>query len=189
VNLQTATAIADNIVTSGAVIVGGTWAYFKFARGRIFAHRAEIDASSQLDTGIGSQYLRATVTLKNTGLSRLPLSKDMKVVRVSGLTCTQRDRPGIMQPERLVTLPILEQHLLLESQEAVTDTTICSLPTHNGKGLRYAAYQVDSLVGSRRSSLTGRGTLWQSRNIVIPPTVEAAQSGRQHSDEGVMSNE
>jgi hypothetical protein len=81
VDLKTATDVVDNIVTSSAVVIGGVWAYFKFVRGRTFARRAELDISPALEQSADSLYLAVTITLKNTGLSKLPLNKDMKVVR------------------------------------------------------------------------------------------------------------
>ena len=76
-DLKTATDVASSIVTSLAVVIGGVWAYFKFIKGRTFAHRAELDVSPSLETSAESLYLSVTITLKNTGLSKLPLNEGM----------------------------------------------------------------------------------------------------------------
>ena len=56
-----------------AILLGGLWAYFKFVRGRTFAHRLElgIDAST-VATAQGTG-LKVTATVKNVGLTKLTL--------------------------------------------------------------------------------------------------------------------
>jgi hypothetical protein len=41
-HLEAFSEIVYNFTTSGAVVIGGVWAYFKFVRGRTFSHRAEL---------------------------------------------------------------------------------------------------------------------------------------------------
>jgi hypothetical protein len=140
VDLKTASDVVHNIVTSSAVVIGGIWAYFKFVRGRTFARRAELNTSPMLEQGAGSLYLSVTITLKNTGLSKLPLNKDMKVVRLFG-TAVEAGR-DLAAPEwkRISTLPIFDQHDWLEAQETVTDMVIYSLRGPDGKDSGHVAH-------------------------------------------------
>src|SRR5438128_683810 len=110
-----------NIVTSSAVVIGGIWAYFKFVRGRTFARRAELDISPALEQNADSLYLSVTITLKNTGLSKLPLNRDMKVIRLFGIVDEADRNLSPLKWKRILTFPILDQHDWLEAQETVTD--------------------------------------------------------------------
>jgi hypothetical protein len=74
--------LLDHLVTTLAVLVGGTWAYFKYVRGRTFASRAEVAVSGALYTADQQQIIKATVALKNTGASKLALERQGKVIRV-----------------------------------------------------------------------------------------------------------
>ena len=178
-DVKTATDVASNIVTSAAVLVGGVWAYFKFIKGRTFAHRAELDVSPTLEASADSLYLSVAITLKNTGLSKLPLNDDMKVMRLFGLTHTANSAVSAAKWERVLTVPILDQHAWLEAQETVTDSVVYNLyGTTDGQGSGHAAaYQVEALVGGRRRLITRRGTRWQARAVVfLPPGYSAKRS-------------
>jgi hypothetical protein len=177
VDLKTATDVVDNIVTSSAVVIGGVWAYFKFVRGRTFARRAELDISPALEQSADSLYLAVTITLKNTGLSKLPLNKDMKVVRLFGIVDEADRNLSASEWKRISTLPILDQHDWLEAQETVTDMVIYSLQGSDGKDSGHVAYQVEALVGARRRRMTGKGIRWQSRAIVFLPTANLVNPG------------
>ena len=177
-DLKTATDVASNIVTSLAVLVGGVWAYFKFIKGRTFAHRAELDVSPSLETSAGSLYLSVTVTLKNTGLSKLPLNDNMKVVRLLGIAHASDGAVSSAKWERILTMPILDQHAWLEAQETVTDTVVYSLHSRtDGKVSGPAAYQVEAIVGARRRLITRKGTRWQARAVVFLPASNSVGHG------------
>jgi hypothetical protein len=170
VDIKTITEVVDNIVTSGAVVIGGIWAYFKFIRGRTFAHRAELNSTVALERTVGRSYLCVTVSLKNTGLSKLPLEKDMKVMRLFGAAGEVDGRIDAAKWERLMTLPMLQHHEWLEAQETVTDTMVYSLPGVHEFGPHYAAYQVEAIVGASRNLITRKGTSWRSNAFVFLPT-------------------
>ena len=164
--LQGATATVYNIVTSSAVVIGGVWAYFKFVRGRTFANRGELTVSASLERSAARLYLCITIVFKNTGLSRLPLNNNMKAIRLFGMV-SQMDRgPGETEWERIVTLPILDQHEWLEAQETVTDTVVYRLPVSVDI---HAAYRVEAIVGARRRPITRKRVQWQARSFAFLP--------------------
>jgi hypothetical protein len=175
-DLQSATDIVRNIATSFAVVVGGGWAYFKFVRGRTFANRAELEVSASLQRGISGLYLYAVVTLKNDGLSKLPLNSKYKAIRLYGLMDEDGSHIETAKWKRLSTRPILDQHEWLEGEETVTDTVLYSLPSASKTDASHAAYQLEALVGARRRRLTQKGTQWQSRVVVFAPA-EYSMSG------------
>src|SRR5262245_14886669 len=80
--LDNAKTIADSIqalVTAAAILVGGIWAYFKFAQGRTFRPRIEVDVSGQWrdvreNKGLHirkKKLLHARIRVKNIGLSKI----------------------------------------------------------------------------------------------------------------------
>jgi hypothetical protein len=174
VDLGAAASTAHDIVTSAAVVVGGTWVYFNYIRGRTFAQRAQLDVVSSLKGGGSTRYLCATVTLKNTGQAKLPLNGNMKALRLYVIVDQASDDISVAKWKRIVTLPIFEQHAWLEAQETVTDTVVYKLCDGDGGSDHYSAYQVEAVVGTRRRIITRKGTLWQSRSLLF---VEAASAG------------
>jgi hypothetical protein len=168
VDVKTAIEEVNNVVTSAAVVVGGIWAYFKFIRGRTFAHRAELEVTPSLDQSTGTSYLSVAVTLKNTGLSKLPLNANMKAVRLSGIAGDASDGLRRATWQRILTSPTLETHAWLEAQETVTDTVVYSLHVLDVEGPR-AVYQIEAIVGSRRRLITRKGTQWTARAVVFVP--------------------
>lgn len=46
--IKTATEIINNVVIAAGVIAGGIWAYYKFARGRLFAPRIDLRLSQHI---------------------------------------------------------------------------------------------------------------------------------------------
>jgi hypothetical protein len=164
---KTATEVASNIVTSAAVTIGGIWAYFKFIRGRTFARRAELNVSSTLKQNAKSMHLSVTVTLKNAGLSKLPLNENMKAIRLFEMARDGDNYPAAVKWERVLTLPILRQHAWLEAQEAVTDTIIYNLGPADVILPDHIAYRVEAVVGSPRRKFTGKGTLWRAHSIIF----------------------
>jgi hypothetical protein len=109
------------------------------------------------------------VTLKNAGQSKLSLNKNMKVIRLHGVTDQAGDDISVAKWQRIMTLPILEQHSWLEGLETVSDTVVYTLPRAGGGGPPYFAYQVEAIVGTRRRFISGKGTLWQSRAVLFVP--------------------
>jgi hypothetical protein len=166
-DLKTSTEVISNIATSSAIVVGGIWAYFKFIRGRVFARRAELQVAAAIEKGVGAEYLTIAVTLKNTGLSKLPLNNNMKVARVLGLTHDGSHHPSSPGWERIATLPILQHHEWLEAQETVTDTVIYRLGPRDRVEKSHEAYQVEAIVGAPRRIITGKGVRWQSRTVAF----------------------
>ncbi len=172
-DLQADTTVVYNIVTSSAVIIGGVWAYFKFARGRTFANRAELSVSAHFSRSVGHLYLCITVTLKNTGLSRLPLNDKMKAIRIFQIVNQPNDGPRETEWKRIITLPILEHHEWIEAQEPVTDTVVYRLPAQGQNDAHHEAYQVDVIVGARRRPITRKRVQWQARTVAFLPPADS----------------
>lgn len=111
-------------VTAVAVMVGGGWAYLKFVRGRVFKRRGELGLDWRIHRRGGHDVLLLTVTLRNIGLSRLPLHPFGRVVRLYRGRVTD----GLVSWEQVDLLPVFADHEWLEPQEAVHDTVALAVP-------------------------------------------------------------
>jgi hypothetical protein len=177
VQIGTIASVANEIVTSTAIIVGGVWTYFKFIKGRTFAHRAELDISASFVSNNANLYLSISVVFKNTGSSQLPLNPDMKVIRLFRMSDNSHGGIHAADWERISTVSILDQHDWLEAQETVSDTLIYCLSSSDKTG--HGVFQIEALVAAPRRLITRKGTQWQSRIVVfLPPNSSAAHKAR-----------
>jgi len=174
-DLKTAAEIADHVVTAAAVVIGGTWAYFRFVRGRTFKHRAELSSSLALTDSAGQRHFIVTVGLKNTGLSKLPLNKDMKAIRLFGAPRKDTGETGQATWKRIATYAFFDQHGWLEPQEEVQDDFLYVLPKTTEAGVPFTAYQVEAIVGSKPSAIRRKKTRWVSRTILVLPNTSLAE--------------
>ena len=182
-DLKAAAEIANNLATSAAVAVGGTWAYFKFVRGRTFKHRAELSVSAQTIEVGQARFLSVTATLKNNGLSKLPLNDRMKALRLCSLSTST---PPVVEPAswtHLLTTRLFEQHMWLEPLEVVSDRLLFVLPLPStGVDGSPTAYEVEAIVGSSPALITRKKTRWRARNILV---LSGAESPAGRTDLGL----
>jgi hypothetical protein len=156
------TAIAA-AVQAGAVVAAGIWAYFKFVRGRTFAHRAEPGLSAQRLGSSEAEAIRAAVTLRNTGASDIPLR--VKAVLVYGITADEWSG-GDRSPrwEQVAIEPVFEHHEKIEAQETIADEVLIPLPNHPAP----LAYKVELVVLNERKK--PGATQWTTA-VVLPETL------------------
>jgi hypothetical protein len=166
--------IVYNFAASAAVVIGGTWAYFKFARGRTFYHRAEASVVLDLEERDGNVLLCATVALKNAGLSKLPIARGLRYVQVYGMVGENFSSPDTAKWERLLTAEVFDQHGWVEAQETITDSIIFRLQDLHTTGVCHYAYKVEAWLGTPRRRLTGKGNLWHARAVVVSPTTSSS---------------
>jgi hypothetical protein len=115
------------------------------------------------------------VTLKNAGLSKLPLNEKMKIIRLLGMLPGDYSYPSSTKWKRISTLPILKQHSWLEAQESVSDVITYNLGSVNGVFSNHAAYRVEAVVGSPRRRITGKGTRWQAHAVIFSQPSHSAK--------------
>lgn len=169
-HLGTLSEIIYNFTTSGAVVIGGVWAYFKFVRGRTFSHRAELSITAAVESYERCIYLNATVALKNTGLSKLPINDEMKYIQLYGITNGGTSFPGSVDWDRLLTKRFFEQHAWVEAQETAIDTMVFRLQDAGSQSLDRPAYQVEVWLGAPRNRITRKGSLWHARAVAFVPS-------------------
>lgn len=135
------------VVNIAAVVVGGSWAYFKFAKGRTFAYRMETELRAALLAGNDARALDVTVELRNTGASRIPLSDVVKVAYVYGVQRSSwRSHASLDWGEQLRVVPIFERHEWVEAQEVISDEMLVPVPHEDGE--EWLAYRIECMVAS-----------------------------------------
>jgi hypothetical protein len=68
-----------NVTQTLALIAGGVWAYFKFAKGRTFRDRLIPTVSGKFISIDGSVFLIVATQLQNVGLSRIALDHEAEL--------------------------------------------------------------------------------------------------------------
>ena len=125
------------IITGRAIRVGGIWAYFKFAKGRTFRPKVEIEMSGQwLTTGRKKclkaerhQWLQARIRVKNIGASKLRLRREGIGLQVRVLATSQASPPDYAKWQPAIWYVILEDHAWIEPGETVSDDLLLNLGT------------------------------------------------------------
>jgi hypothetical protein len=75
-DIENLTDVAKNVVTAGALIVGGIWAYWRFARERVRWPRAAVELLfEERRIGSGIILLNVTVSVCNEGKGLMELTK------------------------------------------------------------------------------------------------------------------
>jgi hypothetical protein len=125
---KTITDIIGTSVTALAVIVGGIWAYFKFARGRTFAPRIEVMVSGQWRLIHDKQLVQARIAVRNIGASKVDLLQEGTALVVS---IVSRDQPvggpAAVKWSELGAFTILADHSWIEPSETIADDLLLDL--------------------------------------------------------------
>ena len=119
----------DKIVKITAVVVGGVWAYLKFIRGRIYYTRLEPAITARAFCKDGTDYLLATVSLKNVGAAKVDIEQKGTALRVFG--CDIYAPKSALRPvtwSRLKTVSVFEEHAWIEASEIIQDSLLFVLP-------------------------------------------------------------
>lgn len=118
-----------NVTQSLALIVGGVWAYFKFAKGRTFDDRLNTAVSGKLVSIHGSVFLIVSLQLHNVGLSRIAFDQEVSSLEVSGFVPSQTEGLLSVQYNRLASFPVFgENDKYIEPNEMVERQTLIALP-------------------------------------------------------------
>jgi hypothetical protein len=132
VSLETWKTVAEIVqaaITSGAVVVGSVWAYFKFIKGRTFRPRVnpEIDAAwLGTEGGLG---LHVLLRLENIGGTKVGLGKRGTGVQISHVAKEQDDAPADTQWELSRGFDAFATHEWIEPGETITDELLIRVPT------------------------------------------------------------
>jgi hypothetical protein len=170
VDLVKFTQVTLNVVQAVALVAGGLWVYFKFARGRTFARRADLHVEAALLSIKEHQVIRVKVALKSTGLSKIPLKAHRQVLTLWA-TSTSDFSPGanFTWKEWMIS-EIFKADQYVEAQEAIKDEALLPVAPEGGPWL---AFRIR--VEVRAEPYLGRfgRTRWAT-NIIIPAQLDEA---------------
>jgi hypothetical protein len=157
-----------SLVQAGAIVIGGIWAYFKFVRGRTFAKRAELSVTPTLLPEQRPK-LKVTATLRNAGLSKLPLRT--QAVFLYGIYAAPTAENPIATGEQQLGKPkkIFAAHEWIEAQETVTDELLFLVPDSQFASEHdWLAFRVECRVYAKRRR---PGALSWTASAVVPAEV------------------
>ena len=167
------------IVQSAAIIVGGSWAYAEYVRGRTFRPRARLAITASLGRKDTDPVLLVRVSMENQGLGRLPLEKDMSLVYVDDLPVS-RWAPGATvhwdESKPIMVIPVFARHEWIEPGETITDNALLPLPRFEDA----VAYQARAWVRAPRR-FRKSGIAW-SANAVVPVEMRMLASTTETTD-------
>jgi len=129
-NIKSIVGIVGPSITALALIIAGIWAYFKFAKGRTFKDRLQVDLDGWWHIADGRNLLQARVTLKNIGSSRI-LLEDGTRLKVSRLAALEYHLPGRRSVvwREVEKVEIFSEHDWIEPGETVSDDVLLDLET------------------------------------------------------------
>ncbi len=157
----------EKVITALAIIVGGFWAWLKFFRGRTFRSRVELLVSGNIITSGNNRFLKATMEMKNVGLSQVKFKKDaiyLDVFLIPAAKVTPAARLYNAQWDDPVTFEVFTDHGWIESSEEISDQIFLQLPA--GEPL---ACKLKLTVNSRGNSwvlFETEGTRWSATTVV-----------------------
>jgi len=152
-----------------AIVVGGIWAYFKFVRGRTFARRAELSVTPTLLRFEQQPTLKVRATLRNAGLSKLPLRT--QAIFIYGIFAVPTEDNPIATRERQLGKPkaIFAAHKWVEAQETISDEIVVLLPgSQFAREHEWLAFRVECRVYEKRRR---EGALTWTASTIVPAEV------------------
>jgi hypothetical protein len=148
----------EKAIRAIALLVGGSWAYLKYARGRTFRKRLETKLQLRHIRAHGHSYLILQVSLKNVGLSKVSIDSEGTALRI--FISSAMPQTGYGFPPNWVhiaTTSALASHEWIEPGEFIEDIQIVSIPeAHDG------AVQCELFV------ISGE-TEWSAKDIILVP--------------------
>jgi|GEM_PF-1433574 len=157
-----------NVTQSLALIVGGVWAYFKFAKGRTFQDRLTTAVSGELISIDESVFLIVAIRLQNVGLSRIAFDQEVSSLEVFEYVPLQAEDILRVKNDLLTSLKVFgDKDRYIEPIELIERQTLIALP-HVSK----IGYQLELEV------LSNSGYAWRTTSVVGKPAFEHNETGK-----------
>jgi hypothetical protein len=163
-NSEKITGAIEHIVTIAALVVGGTWTYYRFIKGRVLISRLELGVSGEVIQLHNATYLRVSVTLENVGSSKVEITQKGVGLDVFA----EGSRPAVSAEDaqeykvrnvswnRLLPFVILEKHAWIEPGETIHDQKLLEILIKEE-----IAYKIDLVIFAGR-------TKWTATCVVLP---------------------
>ena len=146
--------ILDQFVKVTALIIGATWSYITYRRGRTFSHKLEPEVSGHLIVKGNLYVLSLICTVKNFGLSKVPVEQEGTVCQIYALTVDRPDPSSDSEPDDLLSV-FLDQEWI-EPGEVISDPHMMIID-----------FYTPELIGIRINlRMSSRGSVWTANCIV-----------------------
>lgn len=118
-----------NVVQSVALIAGGVWAYFKFAKGRTFQDRLIPTVNAEFVLIDGSVFLVVTTQTKNVGSARIAFNPKASTVKIFEYILSDTSQIVSVETKRLGSFTVLgDEDKYIEPNEVVQRQSLIVLP-------------------------------------------------------------
>lgn len=145
-----------SVTQSLALIAGGVWAYFKFAKGRTFEDRMTATVNGRFVSIDAAVFLIVAIRLKNVGLSRIAFDQEVSSLEISEFVPLETEELLSVQYNLLASFTVFgEDEKYIEPNEIVERQTLIMLPHVSNIG-----YQLELQVSSNS------GCLWRATTVV-----------------------
>jgi hypothetical protein len=145
-----------NVSQSLALIAGGVWAYFKFAKGRTFRGRLTPTVSGRFVSIDECVFLVITMQFKNVGLSRIAFDQETSSLAVFEFVPSETDEILRVNDSLLASFRVFgDKDRYIEPNEVVERQRLFVLPRVSSIG-----YQLEVEV------VTDSGYAWRATTVV-----------------------
>jgi hypothetical protein len=171
---KTLLEMTQQVVTIGAIVVGGIGGYIKFLHGRVHFTRLDANFKTSFYRKNGTDFLLVALTIKNTGSLNAHLCRGAHYLIVS--SCDPIPNADTFEGahfEEVSVFKIFEAEEHLEQSESIYEEKLIAFPVD-----KYLALSLTMEVRAKKSPwmfwLPKRGViksehLWCYQKIVYPP--------------------
>ena len=118
-----------NVTQSLALIAGGVWAYFKFAKGRTFRDRLIPTVNAKIVMIDGTVFLDVTTQIKNVGLAQITFNSKASTVNVFEYILSETGEITSVVTNRLTSFRVFgDEDKYIEPNELVERQSLMVLP-------------------------------------------------------------
>jgi hypothetical protein len=149
-----------NVCEILAILVGAAWAYLNYFRGRIYKPRLECAVDALIEKHSGHPFLRATVRVKNLGLSKVQIEQKGTALLIYSANLQEQAASFPIQvrwSNPVGAFDVFSGGSRVESSEAVAESIMVALP-HGGD----LAYKVALTIVS--------GDVWWTADAILGDT-------------------
>ena len=133
--------VIARLVTTLAILAGGSWALFNYVAGRIHRPRLRLSISTERVAEDGIEYLIVKTELSNVGLAKAELISDGCCITL----CAHRPMRKFPFPmetewEELTTLDVFKDQEWVEPSGALVDSQLIAVPGKESRFLRVSTH-------------------------------------------------
>jgi hypothetical protein len=165
----------DLAIKAVALVVGGAWTVLNYFRGRTFTRRLEPSITGQILELRSSKYLIGEATVKNVGLTKVPLTQEPTALVIHFVDA----HDGEMQEEMVAAKPVFADHAWIEPGELIKEPFVHPLPASETEPLIVRLHL--RLVSRSRGQ---KSIEWNCSALVSPEVESKAEAEEPRGQDG-----